>query len=108
MWRSDIREAANAKEEDGDMYRVMDVWKGNGKFWARGSVSASVDLIWVTLCDRKLAEELADPPAPNTEVMLELTGTNMHTHTHTYTKPSHFSFTPLASSFKTTSDLVQT
>lgn len=49
------------KEEDVDIYRVMDVWKGNRKFWARGTVSASVDLIWVTLYDRKLAEELADP-----------------------------------------------
>lgn len=43
----------------------MDGWKGNRKFWAGGSVFATVDLIWVTLCYRKLAEELGDPPPPH-------------------------------------------
>lgn len=66
----------------------MDGWKGNRKFWAGGSVFATVDLIWVTLCYRKLAEELGDPPPPpSLEVRMEGTGTCTHSkHTHAQTQ----------------------
>lgn len=44
-----------------DTYGLMDGWKGNKKFGAAGSVSASVDLIWAGLGDRELAEEQGGP-----------------------------------------------
>ncbi|KAK2914750.1 hypothetical protein Q8A73_005344 [Channa argus] len=58
----------------------MDGWKGNWKFWAHGSVSPSVDLIWVTLCDRKLAEELGDPHSPLQLVKATRTATHSQRH----------------------------
>lgn len=58
---SEIWRGRKRQQEDVDTYRLMDGWKGNRKFWACGSVSSSVDLIWLTLCDRKLAEDLGGP-----------------------------------------------
>lgn len=54
--------------------------KGIEKFGALGSVSLSVNLIWLTLCDSKLAEELSDPPP--LEVVMEVTGKYTHAYDH--------------------------
>lgn len=69
----------------------MDGWKGNRKFWARGSVFATVDLIWVTLCYRKLAEELGDPPPP-------ITGGQDGRDWHMYTFKTHSRTNPASKS----------
>lgn len=53
------REAANASMKIlTHTHTLIDGWERNRKFWACGSVPASVDLIWATLYDKKLAEEL--------------------------------------------------
>lgn len=70
-------------QERVDTYGLMDGWKGNKKFGAAGSVSASVDLIWAGLGDRELAEELGGPPPPPMEVTMVHTWTSAHTQADT-------------------------
>lgn len=76
-------------QERVDTYGLMDGWKGNNKFGAAGSVSASVDLIWAGLGDRELAEELGGPPPPPVEVTMVHTHGQAHIRTHTQTQTSN-------------------
>lgn len=53
----EISRSRKCMQADFDTRRIRD--EGNKKCWADGRLSKSVDLIRVTLCDRKLVEEMA-------------------------------------------------